>query len=90
MPQQTCITEPTSHQDMIQVVDLNCSERGEDLSNTFDSPCWPSGAGPSRIYTRAYSPPVAVEVGFKIVASTHGCNLSCSPLMPGQGTHFQM
>ncbi|CAL8462950.1 g2484 [Coccomyxa elongata] len=43
-------------------VDLSCSESGEDLSNGFDSPRWPSAeAGITRIHTRSHTPPIAME-----------------------------
>jgi hypothetical protein len=63
MPQQACTREPGSQQTTIQV-DLSCSESGEDLSNSFDSPCWTfAERDTNRISARAYTPPIAMEVG---------------------------
>lgn len=62
MLQQACPRASASQQPFMQV-DLSCSESGEDLSNGFDSPCWPSAeAGITRIHTRSHTPPIAMEV----------------------------
>ena len=71
-------------------MDLSCSESGEDLSNSFESPCWQfADRDTNRICTRAYSPPIAMEVRSWSLAcpARHSSEASCAPPLKDHGSH---